>query len=133
METKNKKLLLVDDDFMIRDLYEQAFRLMGYNIETAVDGSDAVGKLEQMDRLRDLILLDIKMPNMSGYDVLQYIKNNTKLKDIPVILLTSISDEGAVEKTLKLGVLGYLVKSDYEPREVVVKIEELMAKNSGKN
>ena len=130
MEEKNIKLFLVDDDPMVRDLYERAFRLMGYDIETAIDGQDAVEKLDKMEKLPKLILLDILMPKMTGFDVLHYIKNSAKLKDILVVTLTSVSETEVAEKTLKLGASCYLVKSDYEPAEIAAKVEEVIAENS---
>jgi CheY-like chemotaxis protein len=126
MEQKNIKIFLVDDELMIRELYEHAFRLVGYHIDTAIDGQDAVDKLEKMEQLPDLIMLDLMMPRMTGFDVLNYIKNSDKFKNIMVVMLTSMPDPEALEKATKLGALGYLIKSQYEPKDVVLKIEEFL-------
>ena len=121
-------MLLVDDDLNIRYLYEQAFRLMGYNIETAVNGQDAINKLEKMDPLPALILLDMIMPTMTGFDVLNYMRHSPQLKNMVVVMLTSVSDEEAVEKAMKLGAVGYLIKTEHEPREIVAKVQEFIDK-----
>jgi CheY-like chemotaxis protein len=126
MIDKNVKLMLVEDEATLRDLYENAFRLMGYHIETAIDGQDAVDKLEQMDELPVLIMLDVMMPRMTGFDVLNYIKNSDKFKNIPVVMLTNIGDEEAAQKALEQGAVRYLVKGDYEPKQVVEKVEETL-------
>lgn len=127
MEQKDIKLLLVDDEPMLRDLYEHAFRLRGYHIDTAIDGQDAVDKLEKMDELPVLIMLDLMMPRMTGFDVLNYIKNSEKFKNIKVVMLTSLPDPEALEKAIRLGALGCLIKSENEPREVVEKVEAMMS------
>ncbi len=129
MEPKNIKLLLAEDNALIRDLYENAFRLMGYSIEIAIDGQDAVDKLEQMSPVPDLVLLDILMPKMNGYDVLHYIKNSEKLKNILVVMLTSLGDDEAAEKTLSLGASAFFVKDEHEPSEIAQKVEDIIAKS----
>ena len=132
MKDKNVKLLLVEDEASLRDLYEQVFRLMGYHIETAVDGQDAVEKLDKMTELPVLILLDMMMPKMTGFDVLRYIKNSGKLKDILIVILSSLDGGEEAETAKKLGAVRYLVKSKYEPRQVVEQVEEIIAEHSGK-
>ena len=129
MEDKNIKFLLVEDDPMIWDLYEQAFRLKGYTIEVAVDGDEAIKKLDTMDELPSLVLLDIMMPKVDGLDVLRHIKASNKLKGITVVMLTNLSESKSVEEALKLGAVRYLVKQDYTPNEIVGQVEDVIAQN----
>jgi CheY-like chemotaxis protein len=133
MEQKTKKLLLVDDDMVIRSLYQKIFMMKGYRVDIAIDGQDATDKLEQMKELPMLIILDIMMPRMTGFDFLQYVRHNDKLKNIPVVMLTSLSDDEATRKAMKLGAVGYLLKTEHEPKDIVKKIEDFIAKYSVEN
>ncbi len=128
MEHKNLKFLLVEDDPMIWDIYEQAFRMKGYDIEVAVDGEEAVKKLEAMEKLPDLVLLDVMMPKMNGLDVLRHIKKTDRLKNIIVVMLTNLAENKNIEEGLRLGVSKYLVKQDYTPSEVVKEVEAVLEK-----
>jgi DNA-binding response OmpR family regulator len=125
-----KTFLAVEDDELIRHLYERSFRVAGQEIEIAKDGEEALEKLSKMEVKPSVILLDIMMPKMNGFDVLEAIKKDDTLKDIPVIMLTNLGSEEDREKGLALGALDYLVKSDYNPSQVVEKVIELTEKNA---
>jgi len=75
----------------------------------------------------DIILLDLVLPKLTGFEVLEKIKSQDKLKKIPVILLTNLSQKSDVEKGLKLGADDYLIKAHFMPSEVVSKIKQLVA------
>ncbi len=125
-----KTFLAVEDDELIRHLYERSFRVAGHEIEVANDGEEALDKLSKMEVKPAVILLDIMMPKMNGFDVLQAIKADEKLKHIPVIMLTNLGSEEDRQKGLALGALDYLVKSDYNPGQVVEKVIELTEKGA---
>ena len=125
--TKNQKLFIVDDELFVRQVYEHGFRMMGYDVDTAIDGHHAIWKLDKMDHLPTLILLDIEMPRSLGFDVLRYIQHNDRYKNVKVVMLTNISDEEVRDKTRKLGAIGYIVKGDQEPREVVQDIHKFLS------
>ncbi len=112
-----KKILAVDDDPVIQKFVREVLTRNGYEVETAVDGVEAMAKLRQ--NRPDLIILDIMMPNMNGYDVCRAIKVDIYLKDIPIILLTSLDQEIQSRFLSSLGI-EYLNKS--------CKTEELLAK-----
>ncbi len=116
---------------MVR-MYEKAFKLSGHEVETAFDGEEALLKLKTMKARPTLILLDIMMPKLSGFDVLRELKKNPELKNIPVVALTNLAGEGDAEKALSLGAVLYLVKSQYDPKEVVEKVKEVLAGYSRK-
>lgn len=128
MPQDKSKVFLVEDDLIMRRLYEWAFRLMGHEIETAYDGEEAVQKLDAMEPLPSIILLDLIMPKVSGFEVLAHIKESEKLKKIPVIVLTNSAGKEEKEKAMKLGAIMYLVKSDHEPKAVVKMVEAVVAK-----
>ncbi|OGG43147.1 hypothetical protein A3G50_01860 [Candidatus Jorgensenbacteria bacterium RIFCSPLOWO2_12_FULL_42_11] len=124
------KIFLVEDDPLMVNLYERAFKLSGYEVEIAFDGQEALRKLKKMKPSPTLILMDVMMPVMNGLDALKEIKQNPtfeNFKRLPVVMLTNLAGQEDAEKALSLGAITYLVKSQYEPKEVVAKIKEIAA------
>ena len=117
---------MAEDDPLMSRMYERAFRLGGHAITLTYDGDEALKTLETMNPKPDLIMLDVMMPKMSGFDVLRKIKANEQTKNIPVVLLTNLAGQDDAEKGLSLGAVLYLIKSQYNPRQVVSKIEEII-------
>ncbi len=107
-------------------MYERAFKMGGHELTLAADGDDALAQLQKIDPKPSVILLDVMMPKMSGFDVLRKVKEDEKLKHIPVILLTNLAGESDAQKGLELGAVLYLVKSEYDPKQVVAKVEEII-------
>jgi CheY-like chemotaxis protein len=127
MERTNKKrIMIVEDDSFVMDIYETKLSQSGFNVILAVNGLEAMKKLEKEKELPDLILLDIIMPYMDGLEVLKKIKDNNKFKNIPVILLTNLSQKEEIEQGLKLGANDYLIKSHFTPSEVLEKINNYL-------
>lgn len=126
MESQRKKILLVEDDVFVRDIYHQKLLKEDFDVEVAENGIMAMEKLEA--GIPDLILLDCIMPYMSGNEVLKKIKANEKMKDVPIIMLTNISEKEKVDEGLRLGINDYLIKSHFTPSEVVEKIHALLKK-----
>ena len=124
------KLFIAEDDPLMSRMYERAFRLGGHELTIAFDGEEALASLQKMNPKPVLIMLDVMMPKMSGFDVLRKIKEDTKLKGIPVILLTNLAGAQDAEKGLELGAVTYLVKSQYSPKQVVEKVEEIIRASS---
>ena len=121
------KIFMAEDDPLMIRMYERAFRLNGYELEMASDGEEAVSKLQKMAPKPTLILLDVMMPKLSGFDVLRAIKQDANLKNVPVIMLTNLAGQEDAEKALALGAVLYLVKSQYNPKQVVDKVKEMIA------
>jgi CheY-like chemotaxis protein len=103
------KILLVDDSRFLRKAGEQALRRAGYEVITASDGDEAL-KIAQ-EQIPSLILLDMMLPKLSGLEVLRALKQAAATKDIPVIILTGLSDRNS-EKLLQEGATSYVEKSD---------------------
>lgn len=118
-------LFLAEDDPLMSRMYERAFKANGFDLKMTFDGEEAINTLKSMDPKPTVIVLDVMMPKKSGFDVLREIKEDEKLKNIPVILLTNLAGEKDAEKGLELGAVLYLVKSQYSPKEIVVKIKEI--------
>lgn len=112
------------------NLYERVFKLSGYEVEVAFNGEEALKKLKTMKVIPTVILMDVMMPVKNGLDTLKDIKQDPAYKDfkkIPVVMLTNLSGNEDAEKALLLGAVTYLVKSQYEPREVVAKVKEIVS------
>ena len=117
----------MEDNEDLSRMYERAFRLSGHTIEVAFDGAEALEKLQTMAELPNAILLDVFIPKISGFDVLRTLKQDEKTKYIPVTILTNTfkSENGSAFMTL--GANLYIIKIDYDAKEVVHKIEQLLA------
>lgn len=117
-----KKILMVEDDKFLRDLAVKKLTLAGYQVTTAVDGTEALAKASQ--ERPNLILLDIILPGMDGFEVLRNIQANEALKGIPIILLSNLGQESDVERGLSLGAADYLVKAHFTLDEIIEKIKK---------
>lgn len=117
-------ILIVEDDVFLADLYRTKFNLEGFKVTVAYDGEKGLEMASKV--MPDIILLDLVLPKLSGFEVLEEIKANSKTKNIPIILLTNLSQRSDVEKGLKLGASDYLIKAHFMPSEVVAKIKKLV-------
>ncbi len=121
-----KVILIVEDNSLLAGMYQEIFRSRGYEVDIGFDGEEAIGKLEALSQKPAIILLDILLPRRDGFEVLRYIKENDNLKNIPVIILTNLKKVGDAEKALELGAVLYLIKTDYTPKQIVGKVEEVI-------
>lgn len=124
------KVMIIEDDPLMIRMYERIFKLNKYDIETAFDGEEGLAKLKSTKNKPSIILLDVMMPKMNGFDVLALIKKDEELKDIPVIILTNLAGKEEAGKGIELGAVSYLVKSEHEPKDVVSIVEETIKKYS---
>jgi len=120
-------LLTEDDEFMVR-VYERAFKSAGFHLDIASDGEAAIDKLKSMSEKPDVVVLDIMMPKKTGFEVLEFMKNDKDLKNIPVVFLTNLFGQENEEKGLKLGAVAYMIKSQYTSMEIVQKIKDIYEK-----
>lgn len=121
-QASKKKIMVVEDDIFVMDVYQTKLEQSGFEVISAANGLEAMKKLEEENIFPDLILLDIIMPYMDGLEVLKKIKENEKLKKIPVILLTNLSQKEEIDQGLKLGAADYIIKSHFTPSEVLEKV-----------
>lgn len=120
------KILLVDDDALLVRMYQTKLKADGFEVETAGDGSEGFNKAKLFKP--DLILLDVMMPKIDGFEMLGILKQNPETKTIPVILLTNVGgSEAEIDKGLSLGAVAYIIKADYVPKEIVQKVKEILA------
>lgn len=121
-----QKILIVEDDFFIRELYQRQLQKDGYLVEAAADGAE--GLVKANDYKPHLILLDIMLPKLNGLDLLRTIKTKPETKDIPVILLTNLGQESVIKEGFTLGAEGYLIKSAYTPSQIIEEVKNFLAK-----
>lgn len=125
--TPLRKILVVDDEPDARDLFAELLRTNpNYQVETAADGNEALSQCEKFKF--DLVLLDIVMPNLDGVDTLSTMKSNPGKYGTPVvIMLTNIGGDIAIQEAIKLGAVGYKLKIDTEPEELLETVEKAIA------
>lgn len=119
-----KLILLIEDDPFLIDIYTIKLKEEGYAIEIADDGEEAMAKIKELKP--NLILLDIVLPNVNGWEILRRIKKDGGLKDLKIIILSNLAEKEEVEKGMGFGADKYLVKAHYTPTEVVKEITKIL-------
>jgi len=119
-----KRILIAEDSLTTRELERSILESEGYNVETAMDGIDALNKVSQEQF--DLVISDIEMPRMNGFELCKAIKQNNDTKDIPVIIVTSLDKEEDKRRGIEVGAQAYIVKSTFDQSNLVDAIERLI-------
>jgi CheY-like chemotaxis protein len=119
------KVLIIEDDENMRDVYSEQFQGGGFAVETANDGQEGMEKMESF--VPDIVLLDLLMPRVSGFDFLKNLKDRPDLKHIPIMVITNLYAD-AQDLLKNWGVAYFLLKVDYTPGEVVEKARMLLKK-----
>ena len=120
-----ERILLAEDDRILRKAGETALRKKGYDVIAAVDGEDALAKARENPP--DLVLLDVMMPKVHGFEVLRGLKDDSRLRDIPVIMLTNLEQPSDMQRAAEGGAFGYLVKSNLDLDDLIAKVAEALA------
>lgn len=120
MDTRKRKILLVEDDTVLASVYRSRLELEGFDVCEANNGEDALSLA--VSEHPDLILLDVMMPKISGFDVLDILRNTPETTNIRVIMLTALSQPKDKERAEQLGVDDYLVKSQVVIGDVVERV-----------
>lgn len=119
-----KKILVIEDDRFLRELIKKKLLLEGFDVADAVDGEEGVKKTKE--EKPDLILLDLILPSIDGFEVLSKIKEDSTTASIPVIILSNLGQREEIEKGLKLGAVDYLVKAHFTPGEIIEKVKNII-------
>lgn len=119
-----KKILLVEDDIALRDIYSARFMAEGYNVVSASDGEEALATAVR--ERPDLIVLDVMMPKISGFDVLDILRSTPDTKTTRVIMMTALSQETDRARGESLGVDRYLIKSQVTLDEVMTTVKQVI-------
>jgi DNA-binding response OmpR family regulator len=120
------KILFIEDEPALQKTLGLALTKGGYDVKTAFDGQSGFDLAKEFKP--DLILLDLILPKKDGFSVLESLKKDDELKDVPVIVLTNLEGMADVERVLQLGATTYLVKANYDLSEILAKIEQILEK-----
>jgi len=118
------RVLLAEDDRILRKAGETSLTRKGYSVIPALDGEDALAKA--LAHRPDLILLDVMMPKMQGFDVLARLKSDATTRDIPVIMLSNLEQEGDIRRSIEGGARSYLVKSNVPLDALAERVAEVL-------
>lgn len=123
-EIIKKKILLVEDDPFISDIYITYLKKEGFEVTHAKDGTECLLKINDHGEEFDLLVLDLLLPNIDGFEVLKRIKE--KNINISVVALSNLSGKEDIEKALSLGAKDYFIKTKFRPKEIVEKIKNYL-------
>lgn len=130
-EKKEFSILIVDDDSFLLDMYALKFSQKGFHVTTAS------GTLEALEKLRggftpDILVVDLVMPAMDGFEFLEVARSEKLVPDALVIILSNLGEQDDIDRGLKLGASGYIIKASATPSEVVQKVSEALEKRNKK-
>jgi DNA-binding response OmpR family regulator len=121
------KVLLVEDEPYLTDVYNTKLEKSGFKIKLVNDGNKVIEALEEFKP--DILLLDIVLPNVDGWEVLKKIEKKEEFKKLPIIILSNLGQKQEVMKGLNLGATKYLIKAHYTPTEIVAEIKKILNKD----
>jgi len=124
MDDKKTKILIVEDEEILLTALSEELKQEGFDVVGAKDGVEGVEKIAS--EKPDLVLLDLVMPRLDGIGALKQMKENEATKEIPVVILTNLSDYDKVSDALSMGAMDYLVKANYRLEELVAKIKNIL-------
>jgi DNA-binding response OmpR family regulator len=127
-DARKSKILIIEDDPMIQKVYHDKLAIEGYDVDVASDGEEGMNKA--FNSKPDLVLLDLVLPKINGFDVLSELRKNPKTQRIPIIVLSNRGQEDEIEKGLKLGANDYIVKVFATPLHVIEKIQKHLSKQT---
>ncbi|MCD6410732.1 response regulator [bacterium] len=116
----DKKILIIEDEEILLDLLREKLRALGFKVFTASDGEAGLAAIREINP--DLILLDIVMPKMGGFEVMEEMQKDPSIKDIPVIIISNSGQPVELDKAKQLGAKDWLIKTEFDPKEVISKV-----------
>jgi len=128
MINSEKKILIIEDDKFLRELIARKLTGEDYDALEATDGEEGIKKTKELKP--DLVLLDLILPGIDGFEVLSQMKKDKELNHIPVIILSNLGQREDVEKGLNLGAADYLIKAHFTPGEIIEKVKNVLEKNA---
>ena len=119
-----KKILLIEDDKFLRELMNKKLLTMGYDVVAAADGESGLTMIKEAKP--DVVLLDLILPGINGFEVLERAKKDPDTMNVPVIILSNLGQSEDIEKGLKLGAKDFLVKAHFTPQEIINKLKTIV-------
>ena len=132
MEERKPRIMIVEDDRFVMDIYHTKLTMEGFDVIDAVNGQECLDKLRAEKELPDMVLLDIVMPVLGGLEALVELREEERFKKLPVILLTNLNQKAETDKGIELGATDFLIKSHLTPSEVFAKIKGFLEKEKEK-
>src|SRR3989344_5011868 len=123
-----KKILIIEDDSFLGDVLVQKLKGEGFDVSLSRDGAEGLNKMKELKP--DLILLDIILPSMNGYEILEAKQIDPQVASIPVIVISNSGQPVEISRVLALGVKDYLVKAQFDPEDVLAKVKLQFAKEN---
>lgn len=117
-----KKILLIEDEEIMVDILQRKLTKEGYDISVARNGEEGLKTMKEVKP--DLILLDIIMPKMGGFEVMETMSKDSKLKKIPVIVISNSGQPVEINRVKKMGARDWLIKTEFDPQEVLEKVKK---------
>jgi DNA-binding response OmpR family regulator len=121
MPENQKKVLIIEDEEIIRGILQKKIENEGYKVDVAEDGEKGISKIREV--MPDIIILDIVMPRMDGFAVLEEMKKDENIANIPVIIVSNSGQPVEIDKVKEYGVKDWIVQTEFDPQEVVNKIK----------
>jgi DNA-binding response OmpR family regulator len=118
------KILIVEDDKFVRELISQKLTEEKFEVSSAKDGEDGVVKIES--EKPDLILLDLILPGIDGFEVISRVRKNPNTESIPIVILSNLGEKNDVDRGIKLGANDYMIKAHFTPKEIVEKVRSIL-------
>lgn len=118
------RILLVEDDPFLLDMYSTKFKEVGFDVIIAQDGEMGIAKAKEI--MPEIIILDVVLPKKDGFEVLKVLKSSSETARIPVIVLTNLGLDSDVKRGLELGAQNYIIKAHFTPTEVVAKVKDIL-------
>ena len=119
-------VLIVEDDVFLAEIYQKKFEMEGFKVSIANNGEKGLADIKK--KKPDIVLLDILLPKLDGFAVLEAAKADSSIKNIPIILLTNLGQKDDVQRGLEEGAVDYLIKTHFKPSEVVDKVRKVLQK-----
>ena len=119
------KVLIIEDDLFLRDLVYQKLQSSGFEAYQAVDGEEGLKKIIEIKP--DIVLLDIILPGIDGFEILRRKKENPEIASIPVIVLSNLGQKEEIDQGLNLGAKDYLIKAHFTLDEIMMKVKNVLA------
>lgn len=120
------KILIIEDEELIIRLLQRKLVSVGYEVTVATNGEEGLAKMKEIRP--DMVLCDIVMPKVSGFEVLEAMSKDEELKKLPVMIISNSGQPAELDRAKRYGVKGWLVKTEFDPREVVEKVAAILGK-----
>ncbi len=128
MEKSKKKILIVEDEKLHLEMYQERFEKAGYQVLTAINGQLGL-ELAKKEK-PDLVVLDILMPKMDGYEVIKRMKEDARIRKIPILVLSNLGQDDEIKRGLELGADDYVIKTDITPTGLLNKVKKILNQNN---